>query len=204
MSGTRAGQSHLHNKCQTFQGVISFCIFSEKSKSLLLLSTALPSVHAHIWLCGRESTSLVRSRSSLPCIAPWQFYCTSFLGHDALRSGCFPSVLVEESGGPSLLQYCIPISNRYRGRYRGEWRQQGDLHCTHPTIKVCGKHRQTRSADWATRGHKPALRWRGRVLFFHWQDNYTRCTVTMLWLSPQDVPFFSFYPTYESKVMILG
>lgn len=54
---------------------------------------------------GVNPAPTVLSRSSLPCIAPWQLYCTSFLGHDALHSGCFPSVFVEESGGPSLLQY---------------------------------------------------------------------------------------------------
>lgn len=55
------------------------------------------------------------SRSSLPCIAPWQIYCTSFLGHDLLHSGCFPSVFVVESEGPSLLQRFIPLSDRYSG-----------------------------------------------------------------------------------------
>lgn len=62
---------------------------------------------------------------SLPCNAPWQFYCTSFLGHGALGSGCFLSVFVEESGGSSLLQYCIPVSDRCRGRYKWEQRQCG-------------------------------------------------------------------------------
>lgn len=48
---------------------------------------------------GADLSATVLPRCSLPRIAPWQFSCTSFLGHDALSSGCFPSVFVEESGG---------------------------------------------------------------------------------------------------------
>lgn len=41
----------------------------------------------------------ILSRSSLPCIAPWWFHRTSFLGHDLFPSGCSPSVFVESRGG---------------------------------------------------------------------------------------------------------
>lgn len=44
----------------------------------------------------------ILSRSSLPCIAPWWFHRTSFLGHDLLPSGCAPSVFVESYEGGGL------------------------------------------------------------------------------------------------------
>lgn len=54
---------------------------------------------ALIWLCGGCESCHV---SSLPCITPWWFHRTSFLGHDLLPSGCSPSVFVEsyEGGRP--------------------------------------------------------------------------------------------------------
>lgn len=88
-------------------------LFSDNSRKWTSARYALFTVSFRCAV-GVNPAPTVPSRSSSPCIAPWQLYCTSFLGHGVLHSGCFPSVCVEESGGPSLLQYFIPISDRYK------------------------------------------------------------------------------------------
>lgn len=141
------------------------------------------------YVVGVNPAPTVLSRSSLHRIAPWQLYCTRFLGHDALHSGCFPSVFVEESGGPSLLQYFIPISDRYRGRYRGSRRI-----CTALTLRLKDVNNTGKQHSPVTGppGHSEDtnLRDPAPLMFFHPQtaqgllSSYTCCTVAVLWLSP--------------------
>lgn len=116
-----AGQSHLWNTISKPKRLLQ--VLNKNCILNLLREINVSAVAVHcttfmlIFGCvvGVNPAPTTLSRSSLPCIAPWQFYCTSFLGHDPLHSGCFPSVFVAESEGPSLLQGFIPISDRYRG-----------------------------------------------------------------------------------------
>lgn len=77
----------------------------------------------------------ILSRSSLPCIAPWWFHRTSFLGHDLFPSGCSPSVFVESHGGGGLLKAFIPLSDRCLGK----------IQCKE------GKRECARCSDWTAR-----------------------------------------------------
>lgn len=85
-------------------------------------------------MVGVNPSPTVLSRFSSPCIAPWQLYCTSFLGHDALHSGYFPSVFVEESRGaqPHAVFYSY-----FRQVQEKVQRQQEDLHCLLPVVERC-------------------------------------------------------------------
>lgn len=140
---------------------------------------------------GVNPAPTILSRSSLHCIAPWQFYCTSFLGHDALHSGRFPSVCVEESGGPSRLQCFIPISDRCRGNHAAHTLQMKDVDST---CKHCSPVTGPpwHSEDTNLVHHRQTAQWR--------LSSYTCCTVAALRLSPQAAASLSFCPTYQGQV----
>lgn len=126
---TMPGQSYHYDTTsmlkRLLQSLYRNCILNLLTKSifLLLLSAAILSCsYLAMWWAWIPPPTL-KSRSSLPCIAPWQFYNTSFLGHNPLRSGCFPRVFVEESEGPSLLQSCFrQVQGEYREKREGSER----------------------------------------------------------------------------------
>lgn len=146
---TMPWQSHLHHL--NVKEVITGFVQKLYLKSTHKFHISAVAVHFNtlmlIFGCvvGVNPAPTIQSRSSLPCIAPWQFYNTSLLGHNPLRSGCFPSAFVEESEGPNLLQCCIPISDRYRGKIERKGKA---------VLTTCSQSVWTiQSSDWATGGH---------------------------------------------------
>lgn len=106
----------------------------------------------------------ILSRSSLPCIAPWWFHRTSFLGHDLLPSGCAPSVFVEsyEGGQPP---------EGFHSSFRQvhiQWKE--------------GKREFAQCSDWTARIPICCeLMWH---LTPDLNEQDTCCCVTLLWHSP--------------------